>query len=237
MFRRYELVFGFLLATALWVVVLALASNTSLAGYVTAITGINANAITALAGLATAAFTGTLFVNAHNQLIHNRQVERAYVKISHPSPGIEQLDSSGHIWFKVSIKNYGRTPARVTNVVLKPVVVPHGDPLPTEPNYTTHEDPKPTAFLVTDDEFFLSRFYRISPDEMSKVKGLLSDLYMIGFVDYVDQFDQHHRGGYARQYQPMIDVKTRYKTEEEFARRNNLTVVAQVGYNYDRSRS
>jgi hypothetical protein len=238
MLRRYELVLGFLFATAFWLVVLAAGSNTSLAGYVTAITGINANVITALAGLATAGFTGTLFANAHNQLIHNRRVERAYVKISHPPPGIEQLDSSGHIWLTVSIKNYGRTPARVTDVVLKPVVVPRGDQLPIVPDYTMqNEGPKPEAFLVTDDEFFLSRFYRITPDEMSKVKDLLSDLYIIGYVDYIDQFDQHHRGGYGRQYQPMIDVKTRYETDEEFAQRNNLTVITHAGYNYDRVRT
>jgi hypothetical protein len=233
MVRRSELVLGFLVATAFWLVVLALASKTSLAGYVTAITAIDANAITAFAALATAAFTATLFVNAHNQLMHNRKVERAYVKISHPSPGIEQLDPSGHFWLTVSIKNYGRTPARVTDVVLKPVVVPHGDPLPTVPDYTKQtEDPKAQAFLVTEDEFNLSRLYRITPDEMSKVKNLLSDLYIIGYVDYVDQFYQPHRGGYARQYWPTIDRRT----GEEFAHRNNLTVVTQEGYNYDEER-
>jgi hypothetical protein len=99
-----------------------------------------------------------------------------------------------------------------------------------------YEGPKPRAFLVSDDEFFVSRFYQITPDEMSKVKSLQSDLYMIGYVDYTDQFDQDHRGGYARQYWPMIDSRRSYKTEEEFAQRNNLTVVAKEGYNYDRVR-
>src|SRR5262249_1056269 len=156
----------------------------------------------------------------------------------HPAPGIEQLGSSGDIRLTVSIKNYGRTPARVTDVVIKPVVVPRGDQLPTVPDYTVRpQHLKPKAFLVTDDEFFLDRHYRITPDEMSKVKDLASDLYMIGYVDYTDQFDQHHRGGYARLYYPMVDLKSRYKTDEEFAQRNNLRVVAQEGYNYDRVRT
>jgi hypothetical protein len=233
MLRRYELVLGFLFGTAFWLVVLALASNTWLAGYVTAITGINANTVIAFASAASAAFALALFLNAHHQLTHNRQVERAYVKISHPSPGIRQVNSDGSIWLAVSIKNYGRTPARVTDVVIKPVVVRHSQSLPTMPDYTMrHEDPKPQAFLISGDEFFLRRSYRITPDEMSKVKDRGCVLYIIGYVDYIDQFDQHHRGGYGREYRPTIDDKARYKTEEEFAQRNNLIVVAQEGYNY-----
>jgi hypothetical protein len=103
------------------------------------------------------------------------------------------------------------------------------------PDYTVqHEQPKPQAILVTDDEFFLSRIYRITEDEMSKVKNLLSDLYMIGYVDYTDQFGQRHRGGYARQYWPMLDIRKQHETDEQFAQRNNLTVVAKKGYDYDR---
>jgi hypothetical protein len=122
MLRRHEFTLGFLFATAFWLVVLALASSIPLTKYVTAVAGVDANIIIAFGGLVTALFTATLFVNAHHQLKHNRQVERAYVKISHPSPGIERLDPGGEIWLTVSIKNYGRTPARVTDVVLKPVV-------------------------------------------------------------------------------------------------------------------
>ena len=195
---------------------------------------IDANTVIALAS-AVAAAASALFALA--LFLNNRKVERAYVKISHPSPGIRQLDSSGNIWLKISIKNYGRTPARVTNVVIKPVVVPRGDQLPIVPDYTVqHEDPNPQAFLVTDDEVFLDRGYKITPDEMFKVKSHLSDLYMIGYVDYTDQFDQHHRAGYARKYDLLIDLRTPDKTEEEFARRNNLNVVAKQGYNYDRVR-
>ena len=199
-----------------------------LAGY------IDANTITALAAVATVAVTAAILLNAHHQLKHNRKVERAYVKISHPSPGIRQLNSDGNIWLTVSIKNYGRTPATVTNVVIKPIVVRYGDPLQPQPDYTVrHEDPERHAFLVSDDEFFLRLTYRITPDEMSQVKARSSVLYMIGYVDYTDQFGQHHRGGYGREYRPGFDDRTRYKTDEEFAQRNNLLVVAQEGYNYD----
>src|SRR5215469_14667542 len=130
MLRRYPLLFGFLLATAFWLVVLA-------------IIGSDANTVIAAATAASAAFALALFVNAHHQLTHNQKVERAYVKISHPSPGIRQLKSDGSIRLTVSIKNYGKTPATVTNVVIKPIVVPHGDQLPPVPDYTVQrEDPE-----------------------------------------------------------------------------------------------
>jgi hypothetical protein len=112
--------------------------------------------------------------------------------------------------------------------------------LPSEPNYSVENWGKPLrAFLVTNDEFFDSRFYRISPDDAEKVKNFTYDLYMIGFVDYIDQFGGRHRGGYARIYYPMIDVKSadRYETEAAYVARNNLGVVAKEGYYYDRPRS
>jgi len=198
---------------------------------------IDANTIIALATAASALFAFALFLNAHHQLKHNRKVERAYVKISHPPPGIRHLNSNGSFSLTVSIKNYGRTPASVTDVVIKRIVLRHGDSLPPEPDYTVaREDSKPQAFLVTNDELFLPRAYRISPEEMSKVKDGTAVLYMIGYVDYTDQFGQHHRGGYGREYRPGIDERARYKTDDEFDRRSNLIVLAEEGYNYDRLR-
>jgi hypothetical protein len=170
--------------------------------------------------------------------ISRRILQRAYVKISHPSPGIRQLNDNGSISLTVSIKNYGRTPARVTDVVIKPIVVRPGQQLPPLPDYTVRrEDPKPQAFLVSDDEFFLHRSYRITTDEMSEVKDQTSVLYIIGYVDYVDQFDQQHRGGYGREYRLGADDRTRYKTDDEFDQRSNLLIVEEKKYNYDQVRT
>ena len=44
------------------------------------------------------------------------------------------------------------------------------------------------AFLVRDDEFFNPRFDSISSYDVEQVKGTYADLYVIGFVDYIDQF-------------------------------------------------
>jgi hypothetical protein len=194
-----------------------------------------ATVVNAAAAVAIAYFSFTLWRVNRRQGSDDRIIQRAYVKISHSPPGVE-VSPSGNFWLQASIKNFGQTPARVTDIVMKPVVVARHEPLPTVPDYTC-EDPGPPlrAFLVKDDEFFLPRHYSIPKDQMKRVTEHSADLYVIGFVDYRDQFGDRHRGGYARRYYPAID-EMKYENEAERAKRNNLLVLAQERYNYDRRR-
>lgn len=67
-------------------------------------------------------------------------------------------------------------------------------------------------------------------------------LQVVGFVDYMDRFGQHHRSGYGRVYYPQADdrhsseyrIDTDGINDSEYQDRNNLHVVTQPGYNYDR---
>jgi hypothetical protein len=230
------------IALVLAILMLAIAAlESSITSYPTAfnqlcenIRDIDANAVGAAATIAIAFFSFTLWWVNRRQGSDARVIQRAYVKISHSSPGVE-VDRSGNFWLQVSIKNFGQTPARVTDIVMKPVVVAHGEPLPTIPDYTC-EDPGPSlqAFLVRDDEFFIPRFYSITPYEMEQVRGHSADLYVIGFVDYIDQFHERHRAGYGRRYYPAID-EMKYESEAERSKRNNL-LIFQGRYNYDRLR-
>jgi hypothetical protein len=192
-------------------------------------------AIVTAATVFIAVFSGTLWWVNRRQGSDARVIQRAYVKISHSSPGVE-IGENGNFWHQATVKNFGQTPARVTDVVMKPLVVARGKLLPTKPDYTC-KDPGPflRAFLVRDDEFFLPRFYSITPKEMQQVKGSSADLYVIGFVDYIDQFGVRHRAGYGRRYDPAIDAM-KYETAADRAKRNNLHVVVQKDYNYDRPR-
>ena len=196
---------------------------------------IKADWFTAAGTAAIALFSVTLWRVNRRQVLDARVIQRAYVKISHSPPGVA-VDKSGNFWHEASIKNFGQTPARVTDVVMKQVVVPHNEPLPVTPDYTC-VDPGPSlgAFLVRDDEFFVPRHYKITSDEMVRVKDHAADLYMIGFVDYIDQFGGRHRGGYARRYYPAID-EMRDEAEADRRKRNNLLVVDRGTYNYDRPR-
>jgi hypothetical protein len=168
---------------------------------------------------------------------HTRTVERAYVKLSHAPPGITPGNSTGLFWLKLGVKNYGTTPAKVTDIFIKPVVLPHEQPLPGTPDYTPDQHQSSRAFLVAQDEFFVARYYQIPAEQMAAVRDLTHELYLIGYVDYIDQFGQRHRGGYARVYRPRLDDPGQYRTDADYQNRNNLIFVTQDGYNYDRPRT
>jgi hypothetical protein len=159
--------------------------------------------------------------------------ERAFVKMTHPSPGIRPEATTGLFWFQLAIKNFGRTPATVTDVLLNHLVLPKGSQLPDKPSYKRQDATIPKAFLVANDEMFFQRFYQITSDEMIAVADHQSDLYLIGYVDYTDQFRRSHRAGYARVYRPAVDDRNSYRTDAEFEARNNLIFVDKDGYNYD----
>lgn len=81
-------------------------------------------------------------------------VERAYVKMSHRPPGLTIEEASGLFWVMIRVKNFGRTPARITDVLLKPALLPNGESLPTTPDYRrTRGQEAAKAFLVAEDEF------------------------------------------------------------------------------------
>src|SRR6476661_11045388 len=108
-------------------------------------------ALTLLATLFIAAFTGTLWWSTRqlwkageqqialaqqtseatqSVLGQTRVIERAYVKISHEPPGVrfERMDMTIHV--KLRVKNFGRTPAHVTDVILTPVILAAGNVYP-----------------------------------------------------------------------------------------------------------
>lgn len=262
MLNRHQIVLGFLLATALWAVYFVLQSDTSayhqicetnqytehercaphhipyvIAYYIGYWFDKASAVITAFATAFIASFTYTLWTSTRDQLIHNRRVERAYVKLSHRSPGITV--HAGTELFEVTnvVKNFGQTPAEITDVVLTPLVLPAGQRLPAEPTYRRNDGGfAPQSFLVADEEFSYLRFYNVQPGQMNEVLEFRSILYFIGYVDYIDRFDRRHRAGYARQFAPRIDDRSLYRTNADFEARSNLVFVTDAGYNYDRPR-
>lgn len=168
-----------------------------------------------------------------------RKELRAYVKMSHNPPGLTFETSKGVFRVTVHVKNYGRTPARTTNALVKYGVLSSSEPLPDRPDYTkdkaTHEGLM--AFLVAGDEAFLSMAFSGVPSEsLGAVALKTKKLWLYGYVDYIDQFGQRHRAGWARLYDPDRDDRQYYPSDEDFARRSNLVFVTKEGYNYDRER-
>ena len=169
-----------------------------------------------------------------------RTAERAYVKMSHAPPGlrcIQALTDTAPTQYliTITITNFGRTPARVTNVLAKRIMLTTSQARPPKPDYTP--DPwypeSPKAFLVTNDTFSFTRVWQFW-DEIEP-SGATHELYAIGCVEYEDAFGTRYRAGYARKYVPRLNREDArlYPTPESYADRSDLVFVTQEGYNYD----
>ena len=167
--------------------------------------------------------------------------ERAYVKISHLPPGLVGVDlpeemnrtRKGYI-VNIQIKNFGRTPATVSDVVITHRVLDIDGILPRIPEYDWNPGTVGAfAFLVANDEFFRIQNVRITRDDLPDIDTFMKNIIVYGYVDYIDQFGQHHRAGYARQYDPGAATINSQGGVEGCS---NLFFVSQEGYNYDRER-
>jgi len=168
-----------------------------------------------------------------------RTIERAYVKMSHHPPGLNIETASGMCWLSLHVKNFGHTPARVTDAHLTVKILPNNEPLPGKPVYERNLiNEVYKVFLVTNDD---ATYYPIPFNVgLERVPGLdigTLKLWLIGHVDYTDMFDQRYRAGYARMYRSGADMRELYGKgeagDEAYARRNNLVFVTEEGYNYD----
>jgi hypothetical protein len=246
MLRHAELALGMALATAIWTVVLALQSDASATyqicetnqytgqehcsphhllyvlfwygGYV-----FNAATITAAATVAIAIFTWTLYVINRDQLLHNRRVERAYIKMSSLVPPGVVFGPEGRIEVTIEVRNHGITPGRVTDLVGTANTCPLDQNMPPVPNYARSPAIAPTAFLVANDFVATTSWLTLAKDQAEQAQRGECKLFVFGLVDYVDQFDQRHRSGFGRRY-------VRGQTG------NNLVFMEEAGYNYDRVR-
>lgn len=178
--------------------------------------------VTAVATIAIAAFTYTLYVTTRLQLKHNRLVERAYVKVSPTPPGVSFGPAPGQISISLEIRNHNSTPASVTDVLVTADILPNGQALPEIPPYRRSHAGDTTAFLVSNDYFFFNALMYLDAANVNAARQGLRQLLIFGYVDYIDRFDQRHRGGFARRYHHSAQPG-----------QTNLVFVQQPGYDYD----
>jgi hypothetical protein len=192
----------------------------------------------------------------------SRQIERAYVNMSHYPPGLtfgfEFSSSTDPIWkqdvaVRMKVCNHGNTPARITRALIQPIVAV--EPLPDKPQYDETFGEHIDAVLVKDDHIDIPKPMRIQRSDLATIKSLGNNvaecihplrLFIIGYVDYIDRFGTRHRSGYARVYNHWVESKgiqpddptvtSQSELEERHKRRNNLVFLSQSGYNYDRKR-
>ena len=168
---------------------------------------------------------------------------RAYVKASPVPPGIEfgELIANPNlvgITCKIEIKNYGQTPANVTGVIVKTIVLPKGQELPDVPDYSAPDPDFSGHFLAKDEPFYKTHGeYGSIAKNLSEIQSGELSLFIYGYIDYIDAFDRRHRTGFARVYAHEFDDITHYKSDADFAARSNILLVKkQREYVYDRLR-
>ena len=137
----------------------------------------------------------------------NKRAGRAYVHLSH-DPTALRFEVEGfyvtmvvgqaracqcHV--SVKVKNYGITPADITNVVLTLRI--SREPLPTVPPYDTPAEAH-QFFLVAGDHFDVPGSFPISEDDARSIAAKAATVWLLGYVDYKDVFGQAHRSGYTR---------------------------------------
>jgi hypothetical protein len=137
---------------------------------------------------------------------HFKVSERAYIKMSHLGPKDKQgkpaLEFNDARMPSVTLKitNHGRTPGTAIETRVTSRVLPHGQ-LPTRDCSGPNTVKSAGAFLVTEDTYFISpEFPALSVEEKRAVDGGARDLWIYGYVDYVDQFRQRYPAGYGRFY-------------------------------------
>ena len=140
---------------------------------------------------------------AHISAESVKQAERAYVTTNVIKPGVVWGNDEGHIEVRIGIKNNGRTPAVVSDVMLDCCVLENGAAL-VERSMPVSETAR-SAFLVPGDSLPWNRNLRIAEDTLNRVKNGSKTLWIYGYVDYFDVFKRRHRYGFARIYLPALE--------------------------------
>jgi hypothetical protein len=153
-------------------------------------------------------FTGVAIVGQWTAMLrtnkHFRIGERSYVKMSHEPPGIKwESDTSGNFKVVLKITNHGRTPGNVTDVVTNFFLPPSKMRITELPPSVRHTFLKETkAFLVHGDYIYQHADLSVTVEERNDILAGRVVLIFYGYVDYIDQFNVRHRGGYGRKYLP-----------------------------------
>lgn len=164
-----------------------------------------------------------------------RHGERAYVKASPVPPGA-RFTKNDAIAIGLEIKNLGRTPAHVTDVVLKAGPISSLDELPAEPDYSPVNPRITDAYLPAGDHFFHNGTWGPDTKVVPAVKEGKTGFIVYGYVDYIDAFGVRHRTGFARRYWHKLDDPNMFTSESDFKNRTNLMFLSKLGYTYDEER-
>lgn len=159
------------------------------------------------------------------------RIDRAYVSISYVPPGLvtdeaprdgAEASEPQELRIAIEVTNRGGAPANITAYLLTHHV---GKGLPEDPPYANARPSSSRAFLLADRSLRFNRALAVSAKDMATVRRGQASLWILGYVDYRNEFQQRYRSGYARRWNPRSAESG-----------NNLVVEANPRYNYDRER-
>ena len=160
-----------------------------------------------------------------------RRIERAYVSISYLPPGVvtdeppregPEASEPQELRIGIEVTNRGGAPANVTAYLLTHHI---GHRLPEDPPYGKARVSAAKAFLPADRSFRFSSAFAVSAKDMASLRAGDASLWILGYVDYRNDFKTRYRSGYARRWNPRSAESG-----------NNLVIEAKPRYNYDRER-
>lgn len=172
-----------------------------------------------------------------------QQQARAYLQLSHLPPGLVAPWRTDRVrvgTMAIQVKNFGDTPARVTDVFFtKYIYHASKDPV-TQPYY--HRLPvqfkRITRALIMPGAEFIHRprimLFTLTEEQVNNIMRGELILWIVGFADYIDVFERRHRAGYARRFNPGVNIPA--EGTEERSRTNNLPFPDAGTWNYDRER-
>jgi hypothetical protein len=162
-------------------------------------------------------------------------VERAYVTISPEPDGFEishavvQVgagDALHQCRLRMQVTNFGNTPALVTSAAINMVL--NRGPMPIVPPYNSTE--KIGGFLVKGESIPVLVGFEQSREKIIAFRANELSLWVFGYVDYIDRFDNRHRCGFGRR------AHSRGTSSSDRFVVHGLFFDGHPGYNYDRLR-
>jgi len=177
-----------------------------------------------------ALFTGKLFRATARAGEDAKCVQRAYIQVNDLDEPIE-LGEDGSFFGSFRIRNYGNTPARITAISVASFVLHSRADLPPEPPYGSEFEIH--VLVAPQDHFVHQRRLEYSAnvveaaDTLQSINVMTLTLYIVGYVDYTDNFGVNHRNGFARSYFPP---------RPQGSGKSYLTFITNQGYNYDTER-
>lgn len=179
-----------------------------------------------------ARFTETLGRTTETQSRHFKITERPYVRLSHgQKPGLLWNDS-GRVWMAIDAINRGKTPATITAIAVTTCKAIWDSEAkrfsyPNEPDYSHRLPDNKENFVGAGESAGYDVDFKITLSELQDIIANRDEaLCIIGYVEYTDMFGDKYVGGYARRFDPHRDG----------ADINNLVVIGQPNWNYDRPR-